>query len=98
MSAPVDLLAAVAAAHPDKPAVIEDRPKHPVVTWSWAELDRQANRFANALRKLNIRPGQTVVWCGMNSPTAALSRDARTMASPKAVHPTLPGHPISGSF
>ena len=67
MSAPVDLLAAMATAHPNKPAVIEDRPKHPVTVWTWAELDRQANRFANGLRKLNIRPGETVVWCGMNS-------------------------------
>lgn len=67
MSAPVDQLAATAAAHPDKPAVIEDRPGHSPAVWSWAELDRQANRFANALLALGIRPGDPVVWCGMNS-------------------------------
>jgi len=63
-----DLLAAHAAANPDKPAVIDDRPGHPVTTWSWAELNRQANRLGNALHALGIRPGQTVLWCGMNSP------------------------------
>jgi fatty-acyl-CoA synthase/long-chain acyl-CoA synthetase len=67
MSAPVDLLAACAAAHPDKAAVIDDRPGRAPTTWSWAELDRQANRFANALGARAIRPGETVVWCGMNS-------------------------------
>jgi fatty-acyl-CoA synthase/long-chain acyl-CoA synthetase len=67
MSAPVDLLATFAQVHPDKAAVIDDRPGHAVTTWSWAELDRQANRFANALVARGIRPGDTVVWCGMNS-------------------------------
>lgn len=67
-NAPVDLLAAHAAANPDKPAVVDDRPGRPPEIWSWAELNRQANKLGNALHALGIRPGQTVVWCGMNSP------------------------------
>lgn len=64
---PVDLLAAHAAAHPDKLAVIDDRPGHPVIAWSFDELNRQANRLGNALLGLGVTPGETVLWCGMNS-------------------------------
>jgi len=63
-----DLLAAHAAAHPDKPAVIDDRPGRPVTRWTFDELNRQANRLGNALHALGVRPGETVLWCGMNSP------------------------------
>lgn len=62
-----DLLAALAAARPDEPAVIDDRAGGAVTTWSFAELNAQANRLGNALHALGIRPGQTVLWCGMNS-------------------------------
>jgi len=65
---PVDLLAAHAVAHPDKPAVIDDRSGHPAIRWSFDELNRQANRLGNALLGLGVRPGETVLWCGMNSP------------------------------
>ncbi len=64
---PVDLLAAHASANPDKLAVIDDRPGHALVAWSFAELNRQANRLGNALLGLGVRPGETVLWCGMNS-------------------------------
>ena len=64
----VDLLATHAAAHPDKPAVIDDRPGRPVMRWSFDALNRQANRLGNVLLDLGVRPGQTVLWCGMNSP------------------------------
>jgi acyl-CoA synthetase (AMP-forming)/AMP-acid ligase II len=63
-----DLLAAHAAAHPEKPAVIDDRPGQPVVRWTFDELNRQANKLGNALHALGVRPGETVLWCGMNSP------------------------------
>jgi fatty-acyl-CoA synthase/long-chain acyl-CoA synthetase len=66
--APVDVLGLHAAATPDKPAVIDDRPGRPVTTWSFAELQRRAHRLGNALLGLGVRPGQTVLWCGMNSP------------------------------
>ncbi|RIK98141.1 MAG: hypothetical protein DCC71_21170 [Proteobacteria bacterium] len=65
---PLDLLAAHAAAQASKPAVIDDRPGHEPLVWTFAELDRQANRLANAFAKIGIRPGETVVWCGTNSP------------------------------
>jgi non-ribosomal peptide synthetase component E (peptide arylation enzyme) len=68
---PLDLLAAHAAANPDKLAVIDDRPGHPLTAWSFAELTRQANRLGNALLGLGVRPGETVLWCGMNSPGVA---------------------------
>lgn len=63
-----DILALHAAARPDKPAVIDDQPGRPPLVWGFAELDARANRLGNALHALGIRPGETVVWCGMNSP------------------------------
>ena len=65
---PLDLLAVYAAANPDKPALIDDRTGDPLLAWSFAELNRQANRLGNALLGLGVRPGETVLWCGMNSP------------------------------
>ncbi|HVQ74508.1 MAG TPA: AMP-binding protein [Candidatus Binatia bacterium] len=61
-------LSAHAAATPDRPAVIEDRPDGTVTTLTFGELDRQANRLANALLDLGVGPGDAVVWCGPNSP------------------------------
>jgi fatty-acyl-CoA synthase/long-chain acyl-CoA synthetase len=63
-----DPLALHAARTPDKPALIDDRPGRRPATWSFGELDRQANRVANALLGLGVQPGETVLWCGMNSP------------------------------
>ncbi len=42
-------LADHAVAFRDKPAVVDDRPGAPVTVWSFAELNRQANRLAHAL-------------------------------------------------
>ncbi|MEB2344551.1 MAG: AMP-binding protein [Deltaproteobacteria bacterium] len=63
-----DILALHAAARPAKAAVIDDRPGRPPASWSFAELNAEANRLGNALHGLGVRPGETVVWCGMNSP------------------------------
>lgn len=63
-----DVLALHAAARPEKPAVIDDRPGRAPLVWSFAELNAQANRLGNALHALGVGPGETVVWCGMNSP------------------------------
>jgi fatty-acyl-CoA synthase/long-chain acyl-CoA synthetase len=52
----------------DKPAVIDDRPGGAVTRWTFAELNREANRLGNALLGLGVRPGARVVWCGQNSP------------------------------
>jgi len=63
-----DPLAVQAARAPSKPALIDDRAGRPPLVWSFAELDRQANRVANALIGQGVEPGETVLWCGMNSP------------------------------
>ena len=48
MAEEMDLLAAHAAANPDKPAVIDDRPGETVRRQTFAELNRYANRIATA--------------------------------------------------
>jgi fatty-acyl-CoA synthase/long-chain acyl-CoA synthetase len=63
----MDLLAMYAASQPDKAAVIDDRPGQPVVTWSYAELERRANQLGHHLVSLGVEPGTKVVWCGQNS-------------------------------
>jgi fatty-acyl-CoA synthase/long-chain acyl-CoA synthetase len=73
-----DFLALHALSNPDKPAAIEDRPGGPVVTWTYAELNRQANRVANMMLGLGVQPRDKVVWCGMNSiPVAVLGHAAQ---------------------
>lgn len=62
-----DILSMHAAAHPDKPAIIDDRPGGPVVTWSFAELDRRANQLGHLLLSLGVDPSTKVCWCGQNS-------------------------------
>src|SRR5262249_61497068 len=42
-----DLLTLHASAHPGKLAVIDDRPGADVVTWTYAQLEAEANRLAN---------------------------------------------------
>ena len=63
----MDLLSMYASQQPDKPAVIDDRPGRPVVTWSFAELDRRANQLGNYLLGLGVDNSTKVVWCGQNS-------------------------------
>jgi fatty-acyl-CoA synthase/long-chain acyl-CoA synthetase len=64
---PEDTLSAYARSQPDKPAVIDDRPDGPIVIWTYAELEAQANRVANLLLSLGAGPGTKVLWCGPNS-------------------------------
>jgi fatty-acyl-CoA synthase/long-chain acyl-CoA synthetase len=66
--AAADYLAAHATALADKVAVIDDRPGLAVVRWTFAELNAQANRLANALRALGVARGDRIAWCGPNSP------------------------------
>jgi fatty-acyl-CoA synthase/long-chain acyl-CoA synthetase len=66
-----------AARIPDKPAVVEDRPDGTVVTWTYAELNRRANRLANVFRDLGLKPGERFVWCGPNSPGVVCASQAR---------------------
>jgi acyl-CoA synthetase (AMP-forming)/AMP-acid ligase II len=65
---PDDTLSAFAQSQPGKPAVIDDRPEGTVVTWTYAELEAQANRIGNLLLSLRAGPGRKVLWCGPNSP------------------------------
>ncbi len=65
---PEDFLTLYARSQPGKAAVIEDRPDGQVTTWSYAELEAQANRVANLLLSLGVTPGSKVLWCGPNSP------------------------------
>src|ERR1700693_4294244 len=58
----MDILAAHAANHPDKPALIEgDR------VWSWAELVAKRKRLGHALVTLGLEPGATVIVYAPNS-------------------------------
>lgn len=62
-----DILSIYAQSQPDKPAVIDDGGSGDLVRWTYADLERQANRLANALVSLGVRPGEKVIWCGPNS-------------------------------
>ncbi len=50
-----------------KPAVIEDHPDGRRLTWTYAELNRQANRLAHVLLELGLKAGERIVVCGPNS-------------------------------
>src|SRR5215471_128578 len=63
-----DLLSAYASSQPGKLAVVDDRPGATVVSWTYAQLEAEANRLANALASLGVGPGEKVLWCGPNSP------------------------------
>jgi len=63
-----DLLSLYASSQPGKPAVIDDRPGAEVVSWTYAQLEAEANRLANALASLGVGPAEKVIWCGPNSP------------------------------
>jgi fatty-acyl-CoA synthase/long-chain acyl-CoA synthetase len=63
----MDFLTLHAQSQPDKPAIIDDRPDGTVVHRTYAELESEANRLANLLLELGVKPGQSIVWCGQNS-------------------------------
>ena len=64
-----DFLTVYAELHPDKPAVIDDRPNGRVTVLTHRVLEDRTNRLANVLLDLGLRPGSgKVVWCGQNSP------------------------------
>ena len=69
----------------DKPAVIDDRPDGRVTAWTFAELNRQANRLAHVFRDLGVKPGERLVWCGPNSPGVAVGGYARQKVGAIAV-------------
>src|SRR5690348_9709756 len=65
---PPDLLTVYASSQPGKLAVIDDRPGADVVSWTYTQLEAEANRLASALASLGVGPGDKVIWCGPNSP------------------------------
>ena len=58
----MDVLAAHAARHPEKPALIEGER-----AWSWAELVERRNRLGHALIGLGLPPGGHVIVYAANS-------------------------------
>ncbi len=58
----MDILAAHAARHPAKPALIEGER-----VWSWAELIERRNRLGHALVDLGLQPGEHVIVYAANS-------------------------------
>jgi fatty-acyl-CoA synthase/long-chain acyl-CoA synthetase len=70
---------------PDKPAVVDDRPDGMRTIWTFAELNRQANRLAHVLRDLGVEAGDKVVWCGPNSPGVVRAMHARAKVGFTAV-------------
>jgi long-chain acyl-CoA synthetase len=73
-----DFLTAYAAAIGDKLAVVDDRPDGWVRSLTFAELNVYANRLANGMLDLGVRPGDKIVWCGQNSlPIIVLTHAAR---------------------
>jgi acyl-CoA synthetase (AMP-forming)/AMP-acid ligase II len=78
----VDILSAHAATQPTKPAVIDDRPGHPLLTWTFADLNVHANRLAHLLLGRGVVPDTKVVWCGPNSAAVfAMSNAARKIGA-----------------
>ena len=69
----------------NKPAVIEDRPDGPSIVWTYAELNRQANRLAHVFRDLGLEPGERFVWCGPNSPGVVCAGYARAKVAATSV-------------
>ncbi len=63
----VDYLTTHAESLPDKVAVIDDRPGHPLLKWTYAELEDEANRLANVLRDRGARHGTKLIVAGQNS-------------------------------
>jgi acyl-CoA synthetase (AMP-forming)/AMP-acid ligase II len=62
-----DVLTDLAARLGRKIALIDDRPGGPVVKWTFAELEANANRLARLLIELGVRPKDRIVSCGQNS-------------------------------
>jgi fatty-acyl-CoA synthase/long-chain acyl-CoA synthetase len=80
-----DLLTLYASAQPGKLAVIDDRPGADVVTWTYAQLEAEANRLANVLVSLGVGPGEKVIWCGPNSRQVVAVTNATRKAGAVAV-------------
>ena len=63
----MDILTTLSEQFGDKLALIEDREGEEVESWSFADLEANANRLAQVFRDLGVEPGQRILWCGKNS-------------------------------
>ena len=70
---------------PDKPAVVEDRPDGTVTAWTYAELNRQANRLAHVFLDLGLKAGERIIVCGPNSPAVIRAGYARVKVGATSV-------------
>ena len=62
-----DPLTDIVALMGEKAAVVDDRPDGTVVTWTFNELEENANRLGRALKSLGLERGSRAIWCGRNS-------------------------------
>ena len=62
-----DILSTLAAAQPDKAAVIDDRAGSRLQQLTYAELEQRSVALAHVLTNHGVTPGTKVVWCGQNS-------------------------------
>ncbi|MEA3020081.1 MAG: long-chain acyl-CoA synthetase [Actinomycetota bacterium] len=75
-----DILTMHAAAHPEKPGVIEDG-----VVITYAEFEARANQVAGALQQLGVKAGTKLVWCAENSTEVVMIVSAARKAGAIAV-------------
>ncbi len=63
-----DYLTTHARNHPDKVAVIDDRPEGEPQSLTFGEFNNMVNRLANVMVERGVGgQGSTIVWCGQNS-------------------------------
>ncbi len=53
----------------DRAAVIDDRPGRPVEVRTYRDFEAEVNRLANWLIDQGVERGESLLWCGPNSPT-----------------------------
>ncbi len=80
-----DILSVLAKRHPDKPALVDDRPGAPVTALTFSAFDAEVNRLCNVLLERGVRRGDKIVWCGMNSIGVVRSMHAARKLSATAV-------------
>ena len=85
MAAAPDLLTVLCERHPEKVALIDDRPDGTVQRFDFAEFEAAANRLAHALKGAGLSRGDKVVWCGQNSPALVFLIHAARKAGLTAV-------------
>lgn len=68
-----DTVAAQAARHGDRPAIVFEEPDGRLSRWTYAQYDDGATRFAVALRDLGVRPGDRVALHAGPRPETAIA-------------------------